>query len=106
VAERHAPDPQPALSTPPPPLGTTTPTLPPEILRELQTRAAWRRGVLGALNVATAILAVRLILLLGVVGAVVLTVLALPAAQPMHLAALAIYVLGVVVPLVWLAGKP
>jgi hypothetical protein len=66
---------------------------------------AWKQGVLGAINVATAILAVRLILLLAVAGAVFLALEALATAEPLRLAALGVYTLSVVLPLVWLAAR-
>lgn len=61
--------------------------------------------MLGALNLATAILAVRLILLVSVCGANVLTYLALRDPDPYRLAALGVYSLVVVVPLIWLAAR-
>ncbi|HEX3522568.1 MAG TPA: hypothetical protein VHT52_10840 [Stellaceae bacterium] len=73
--------------------------------REYIHRAAWKTGVLGALNVATKILAVRLILLVGVLGATGLTYLALHDPDPYRLAALGVYAAVVVVPLIWLASR-
>ncbi|HEY2530288.1 MAG TPA: hypothetical protein VGJ20_20520 [Xanthobacteraceae bacterium] len=79
----------------------TPPSFPPDYLH----RAAWKAGVLGALNVATVILAVRLTLLVSVGGAISLTWLALRDPDPYRLGALAVYAVLVVVPLVWLAGR-
>lgn len=60
---------------------------------------------MGALNVLIALLAVRLILLVAVSGAVWLTWLALQQPDPYRLGALAVYALVVVVPLVWLSAS-
>ena len=63
---------------------------------------------MGALNVITAVLAVRLTLLVSVGGAVWLSWLVLGgtgAPEPLRLAALAVYCAVVVVPLVWLASR-
>jgi hypothetical protein len=64
---------------------------------------------MGALNVFATILAVRLILLVAVSGAIWLSWLALGAAtasvQTGPLVALSVYVAAVVVPLVWLASR-
>lgn len=72
---------------------------------ELQNRAAWKAGVLGALNVLVLVIAVRFILLIAVVGAIWLTVAAIAVPDPLKLAALGIYALVVVVPTVWLASR-
>jgi hypothetical protein len=61
--------------------------------------------MMGALNVLIALLAVRLILLVAVSGAVWLTWLALQQPDPYRLGALAVYALVVVVPLVWLSAS-
>ena len=89
---------------------TTTTATPPNLTPEYIHRAAWKAGVLGALNVATVILAARLTLLLSVLGAIWLSwlVLSTPSANPpdvSRLAVLAVYVAVVVVPLVWLAAR-
>ena len=60
---------------------------------------------MATVNVLAMILAVRLTLLVGVGGAIALSVLALREPDPYRLAALAVYAGVVVVPLVWLAGR-
>ena len=60
---------------------------------------------MGALNVVTAVLAVRLILLVAVSGAVWLTWLALQQPDPYRLGALGVYAAVIVVPMVWLAAR-
>lgn len=81
---------------------TATPT---NIQAEYIHRAAWKAGVMGALNVVIAALAVRLILLCGVLGANALTFLALREPDPYRLAAVGVYSVVVVVPLIWLAAR-
>ena len=108
VAEQQVPDPvqgSPAALPSPRPTTQTPRALPPELQQELQARAAWRAGVIGSLNVAATILAVRLILLLATLGAFALAYLAIQAAQPMQLGAVALYLAGVVLPLTWLASR-
>jgi hypothetical protein len=61
--------------------------------------------LLGALNVVTAVLAVRLILLVSVCGAIALAYLALTQPDPYRLGALAIYAVVVVLPMVWLSAR-
>lgn len=102
VAEQQLPDPpaSPAASLPSPTIQTPR-TLPPE----LQARAAWRAGVIGSLNVAATILAVRLILLISIGGAIALAWAALAQPDPMRLGALGIYLAGAVLPVVWLSGR-
>jgi hypothetical protein len=79
----------------------TTGTIPTEYVH----RAAWKAGVLGALNVITAILAVRLILLVAVCGAVALSYLVLQQPGPYPLGVLGVYAGVVLVPLIWLAAR-
>lgn len=84
----------------------TTTTIPPhELTKEFIARAAWKQGVMGALNVITTVLAVRLIVLVGVGGGIGLTFIALQQPDPWRLGALAIYGVLVMVPVVWLAGR-
>ena len=59
--------------------------------------------MIGAINVITVVLAVRLILLVGVGGAISLAYLTLQDPDPYRLGALGIYAGTVVLPLVWLA---
>ena len=57
------------------------------------------------MNVVIAVLAVRLILLVCVCGAIALAYLALMQPDPYRLGALAIYAIAVVLPLVWLSSR-
>jgi len=75
-----------------------------QLKQEAMTRAQWQAGVMGSLNVVVAILAVRLILLVAVVGSIALTWEAVAAPDPWRLAALGIYAAVVCVPLVWLSA--
>lgn len=98
VAERQTPDPPPA-SLPPPPAAAAAPPA------ETQQFKAWRAGVMGAVNVIAAVLAVRLILLVATAGAIALAWLAAAEHDPYRLGALVAYTVSVVLPMVWLAGK-
>jgi hypothetical protein len=69
------------------------------------TRSAWKAGVLGALNALFIVLAVRAILLVAVVGAIVLASAVMATPDPWRLGALGIYALVVVVPTVWLSSR-
>ena len=60
---------------------------------------------MGALTIVSAILAVRLTLLVSVCGAIALAYLALENPDPYRLGALAVYAGVVVVPLIWLAAR-
>jgi hypothetical protein len=84
---------------------TTTTATPPNLHQEYIHRATWKAGVLGALNLATAILAVRLTLLVSVGGAIGVAYLVLKEPDPYRLGALAVYAGVVVVPLIWLAAR-
>jgi hypothetical protein len=101
VAEREVPD-QPAPPSSPP---TTTSQPLDGLIRELGDRQAWRASLLGTLNALTAVLAVRLVLMLATIGAIILAVLALRTGQTTALAVLGIYALAVVCPLVWLSSR-
>jgi hypothetical protein len=83
----------------------TTVETPPDFQNEFIHRSAWKAGVMGALNVATAILAVRLTLLVSVGGAIGVAFLVLRNPDPYRLAALGVYAAAVVVPLIWLAAR-
>jgi hypothetical protein len=75
---------------------------------EYQHRAAWKAGVMGALNLLAIVLAVRLVLLVAVVGALWLAKIALDVPQPVQQAALimlAVYCVTVVLPMVWLSSR-
>lgn len=100
VAEQQIADPPSAPVPPPQP-----PQMPQALTQELMARRAWRSSVIGSLNVAATILAVRLILLLATLGAFALAYLAIQTAQPLQLGAVALYLAGVILPLVWLSGR-
>jgi hypothetical protein len=75
---------------------------------EYQHRAAWKAGVLGSLNLLAVVLAVRLVLLVAVIGALYLAKVALdvPAAlQIPALVMLGVYCATVVIPMVWLSSR-
>lgn len=78
----------------------TSPSLPQEYVH----RAAWRAGVLGAVNVFTMILAARLLVLVAIGGAIALTWYALEQPDLYRLVALGIYCSLVVVPSIVLAA--
>lgn len=107
VGERQSPDGPP----PTPPTLTqaamTQRTTQPDVNlpKEYVARSAWKQSVLGTLNVAFLVLAVRLILLLAVLGAVALTWLALAAPDPLRMAAVGLYTVTVVIPLIWLSAR-
>jgi hypothetical protein len=77
-------------------------TTPPNL--EYVHRAAWKAGVMGAVNVLTSVLAVRFTVLIAVAGGIVLTSMALSSPDPYKLGTLAIYGLLVVLPVVWMAA--
>ena len=119
VSQREVPD-VPASGNQLPPQQTTTNAnspnaqqasanggiqLPPQVLAELAARKSWQQAVIGSLNVATKILAVRLILLLAVVGAIALTLIAVQKNDPARLIALGVYTVTVVLPMVWLSVR-
>ena len=72
---------------------------------EFQHRVAWKASVLATLNVLFVILAIRLSLIVSIVGAIVLTYIAINAPDPYRLAALGIYSVVIVAPMVWLASR-
>ena len=67
-------------------------------------RAAWRAGMLGAINTLAVILAVRFIALVAVTGGIILTWYTLSASDQMRLGALAIYCVGMGL-MIWLLGR-
>jgi hypothetical protein len=71
-------------------------------------RAAWKAGVLGAVNLLAVVLAVRLVLLVAVIGALWLAKLALDVPVAMQMPALVmlgVYCATVVIPMVWLSSR-
>ena len=81
------------------------PTTTPKPSGEYVHRAAWKAGVMGALNALFVILAVRAILLVAVVGAIYLAIIVVAAPDPWRLGALAVYAIAVVLPTVWLTAR-
>jgi hypothetical protein len=84
---------------------TTAQTAPPKPTAEYVHRAAWKAGVLGAINVLVAVVAVRFALLVSIIGAIVLTYITIEAPDPWRLAALGVYTALVVLPATWLASR-
>jgi len=75
---------------------------------EYQHRAAWKAGVMGALNLLAIVLAVRLVLLVAVIGALWLAKLALDVPATLQIPALVmlgVYCATVVIPMVWLSSR-
>jgi hypothetical protein len=108
VAEREVPDapppqPSPTIQTATPTRETTRPL--DHLQQEYVHRAAWKAGVLGALNFAVRVLSARLILLCSVLGSVFLAWLALSQPDLTRLAVLGVYTTTVLLPLTWLAGQ-
>jgi len=103
VGEKRLPDPpqSPSLTSLISSASATTTNTPIEQIH----RAAWKAGVLGALNVIVLVTAVRLILLVSVCGAIALAFLALQQPDPYRLGTLTIYTLLVVGPVVWLSSR-
>ena len=60
---------------------------------------------MGAFSALALVLAARLILLVAIVGAFLLTYIVVAAPDPWRLAALGVYALAVVLPTVWLASR-
>lgn len=79
---------------------TTTETTPPEAVSQYRT---WRAAAMGTINVLAAVLAVRLILLVAVCGAIFLAWLAQGDAY--RIAAAGVYTVTVVLPVVWLSSR-
>lgn len=106
VGERVLPDPPQPMSLSETISRSMTPsptTAPPSLSQEFVHRSAWKAGVMGAFNVLVAVLAVRLVLLVAVGGAIGLTVLALEQPDPYRLYVLAVYCGAVVLPATVLA---
>jgi hypothetical protein len=106
VGERVTPEADaPSATTIPTPPSSSSPSPTATTTNELISRYAWRQGVLGALTVAIRILAARAILLFAVFGAASLAYLALELGDYLRLAVLGVYLIGAVLPLVWLASR-
>ena len=87
---------------------TGTPPKAPNLQTEFMTRTVWKQAVLATLNILITVVAVRLVLLVAVVGALYLARLALDVAAPVQTPALimlGVYCATVVLPLVWLASR-
>lgn len=107
VGERNIPE-QEGLSLLIASATTTTAATPPKPnpqQAEYIHRAAWKAGVLGAINVLVAVIAARFILLAAVIGAIVVAYITIEAPDPWRLGALAVYAVTVVGPCVWLASR-
>ena len=72
---------------------------------EFVHRAAWKAGVLGAVNVPLAVIAIRFILLVAVAGAIALSLLASQSTEPWRWIPAAVYAVTVVAPIVWLSSR-
>ena len=78
---------------------------PSQARQEMVTRAAWRAGVLGAVNVLAIVLSVRLTALVAVAGGIALTAIALQSPDPYRIGAVTTYGLLVCLPTLWLASR-
>jgi hypothetical protein len=87
------------------PAETTPGNNPPFIAQEFMHRRDWKVAVIGTLNALLVVLAVRLTLLVAVVGAFALAYLSVQNADPFRAGVLLIYSAVVVVPLIWLAAR-
>jgi hypothetical protein len=115
VGERQVPEPQPITAPRPQTLTEAMPTMSPRSISTTATdhppppeyvyRADWKAGVMGAFNVLALILALRLLVLVGIGGAIALTLVALREPDLYRLIALGIYCVAVVCPTVWLASQ-
>lgn len=83
----------------------TTPNPATPIISATPPDHAYRAAVLASVNVLFAVLSVRFVLLLAVMGAIYLAALTVLAPDPWRLGALAIYAILVVAPTVWLAAR-
>jgi len=82
------------------PTGTTIQTPQPEAVH----RAVWKAGVMGAINVLVAVIAVRLIVLVAVMGGIGLAYMALQEPDAYRLGVVALFGGFVVLPVVWLSS--
>lgn len=85
------------------PTGTPTQTTPQS--NPLVQLIQWKAGVIGALNVMSAILAARMILLVAVAGGIGLAWIAVHDANLMRLGVVGVYAIAIVIPLVWLTSR-
>ena len=99
VTEPRRPIPQAA------PAGASNAAAHQALLQELANRRAWKASVLGAVNVLVAVLAVRLILMVSVLGGIALAWSGVTSPDPLRLAAVGIYGVLVLLPIVWLASR-
>ena len=116
VSERHLEDPSPPSPTSPTTTATSwtssrdpfpdySPSVPDSYRHKvaLETQA-WKHGVLGALNLAARVLAVRFILLVAVIGAFLLTWQTLADPQMWRVIATLAFTALTVLPAVWLSA--
>jgi hypothetical protein len=89
--------------SPPPYVATPTPRMMPSNIDPMAAFRSYRTGMLAGINVLTAVLAVRMIVLVAVVGGIGLTFQALSAPDPLKVIALAVYGSLVVLPSIYLA---
>jgi ABC-type sulfate transport system permease subunit len=75
-----------------------------QLQHEVIHRAAWKAGVMGALNFAALVLSIRLIVLVAVMGGIILSFQALQTADVYRAVALALYGALVLIPVIWLAS--
>lgn len=72
---------------------------------EVEHRAAWKAGMLGAINVLAAVLAARWTAMMAVAGSILLSLEVMPQPDPYKLGLLGIYCLLVVGPCIWMASR-
>jgi hypothetical protein len=87
-----------------PTMPTMTPPRPMAPIQPLNF-ASYKAGFIGAMNAIAVVVAARMICGLAVCGAIALTYVALQNPDPYRIAILAIYAVGVVGSVVWLAGR-
>jgi hypothetical protein len=102
LAERRVADP-PSSSSAIPAQTIPAPTIPAPPSPP-QRDIAWRAGFMGAMSAVALVVAVRMILLVAIAGAIGLAVI-FRDGSPYHLGLLAIYTGAVVVPMIWLSGR-
>jgi hypothetical protein len=120
VGERQIPD---QSMTPPPGAGiaglmaanqpgTARTTAPapgsPQFQQEYMARLVWKNALLGSLNAMALVLGARVAVILAIGGAIFLSWLVLGSGDhpdPTRVAGLGVYLLGAVVPVIWLAAR-